>query len=166
MRCTSCHEDIAPGARFCSRCGAAVTSVQAPKPTNKVLVGVVIAVALLIPLLIVAAAMVLPWIAKGTQRDREAAAIHRIMLIHNAERDFQSQHGRYGTLAELGPRLARANIGGYRFSLTASNGIYIINADPIVYGSTGRRCFYSDQSLVIRQNWGPEPATDQSAELQ
>jgi hypothetical protein len=36
---------------------------------------------------------------------------------------------------------------------------------PKVYNSTGRRTFYSDQTLVIRENWGPEPATAQSPEI-
>jgi len=35
----------------------------------------------------------------------------------------------------------------------------VINANPIAYGSSGSRSFFSDQSMVIRENYGPEPAT-------
>jgi hypothetical protein len=34
-----------------------------------------------------------------------------------------------------------------------------------VYNSTGRRSFFSDQTMVIRENWGPEPATANSKEI-
>ena len=165
MRCTSCGEEFVPGVRFCSRCGAAVTSVQASKPANKMLVGVVIAVVLVIPLMGLIAAIALPAMIKRTQIAKETAAIQRILLINYAERDFQSQHGRYATLVELGPPLSHSDTQGYRFNLTASEDSFIIHADPIIYGSTGRRSFYSDQRWVIRQNWGPEPATDESPEL-
>jgi len=35
----------------------------------------------------------------------------------------------------------------------------------VAYGSSGSRSFYSDQSMVVRENYGPEPATAQSKEL-
>jgi hypothetical protein len=41
----------------------------------------------------------------------------------------------------------------------------LINANPVAYGSSGSRSFYSDQSMVIRENYGPEPATVNSKEL-
>jgi hypothetical protein len=41
----------------------------------------------------------------------------------------------------------------------------VINANPIAYGSSGSRSFFSDQSMVIRENYGPEPATVNSKEL-
>jgi hypothetical protein len=36
---------------------------------------------------------------------------------------------------------------------------------PEVFGNTGRRTFFSDQTLVIRENWGAEPATVTSKEI-
>ena len=39
---------------------------------------------------------------------------------------------------------------------------YTITVVPEQYNSSGRRTFYSDQSLEIHQNWSAEPATLQS----
>ncbi len=33
------------------------------------------------------------------------------------------------------------------------------------FGNSGSRTFYSDQSMVIRQNYGQEPATANSPEM-
>jgi len=41
----------------------------------------------------------------------------------------------------------------------------MIHADPQEYGKSGSRTFYSDQTMVISQNHGPEPATINSPEL-
>jgi hypothetical protein len=38
-------------------------------------------------------------------------------------------------------------------------------AVPDSFGNSGRRTFYSDQTLVIRNNWGQEPATPTSPEI-
>jgi hypothetical protein len=42
---------------------------------------------------------------------------------------------------------------------------YQISAVPVAYGNTGRRIFYSDQTMAIRENDGPEPATARSKEI-
>ena len=42
---------------------------------------------------------------------------------------------------------------------------FTVNANPVTLGSTGRRTFFSDQSLVIHENWGAEPATVNSPEI-
>ena len=41
----------------------------------------------------------------------------------------------------------------------------MINAIPVAYGISGSRTFFSDQTMVIRENYGPEPATVNSKEL-
>jgi hypothetical protein len=53
---------------------------------------------------------------------------------------------------------------GYKFTLSASLDGYEVHADPLVYGKTGSRTFYPDQSMVIYQNYGPEPASATSPE--
>jgi type IV pilus assembly protein PilA len=95
---------------------------------------------------------------------------------------YQSQYGRYATsLAELGPPASGAPspaaadlIGndlagglkqGYKFTVTGTQGGYVVNANPVSYGNDGTRTFYSDQSMVIHQNFGPEPATVSSTEM-
>jgi type IV pilus assembly protein PilA len=113
---------------------------------------------------------------------RETAAIKAIQTIHQMEVQFQSQYGRYAaSLTELGPPasgapnpsaadligndLAGGEKQGYKFTLTGNPGGYLINANPVAYGSSGSRSFFSDQSMVIRENYGPEPATVNSKEL-
>jgi len=39
-----------------------------------------------------------------------------------------------------------------------------VNANPSNYPTSGSRAFFSDQSMVIRENYGPEPATANSKE--
>lgn len=115
---------------------------------------------------------------------RETAAIAAIKTIHQMEVQYQSQYGRYATsLTELGPPqsgsgaptpsaadlipgdLAQGIKQGYKFSLTGNQAGYVINANPINYPTDGSRTFFSDQSMVIRENFGPEPATASSKEL-
>ena len=42
---------------------------------------------------------------------------------------------------------------------------YVINVVPESFGNSGSRTFYSDQTMVIRQNYGQEPATVNSPEM-
>jgi type IV pilus assembly protein PilA len=113
---------------------------------------------------------------------KETAAIKAIQTIHQVEVQYQSQYGRFATsLAELGPPasgapspaaadligndLAQGEKQGYKFTLTGNQAGYTINANPTSYGSSGTRTFFSDQTMVIRQNFGAEPATANSKEL-
>jgi type IV pilus assembly protein PilA len=113
---------------------------------------------------------------------RETAAVKAIQTIHQMEVQYQSQFGRYAaSLAELGPPqsgqpgpasadligrdLSEGEKQGYKFTLTATNGGYVINANPVTYGTSGSKTFYSDQTMVIRENFGPEPATANSKEM-
>jgi type IV pilus assembly protein PilA len=113
---------------------------------------------------------------------RETAAIKAIQTIQQMELQYQSQYGRFAaSLTELGPpasgqpSMAAADLiqtdlasglkTGYKYTVTAQPGGYIINAVPEAYGSSGRKSYYADQSLVIRENDGPEPATATSKEL-
>ena len=113
---------------------------------------------------------------------RETAAVAAIQTIHKMQVQYQSQYGRYAaSLTELGPPqsgaaspasadligndLALGEKQGYKFTVTGNSGGYVINANPITYGSSGNKSFYSDQSMVIRENYGPEPATASSKEM-
>jgi len=115
---------------------------------------------------------------------RETAAVKAIQTLHQMEVQYQSQYGRYAaSLTELGPPasgsgapspasadligndLANGEKQGYKFTLAAVPGGYTINANPVIYGSSGNKSFFSDQSMVIRENFGPEPATASSKEM-
>jgi type IV pilus assembly protein PilA len=112
----------------------------------------------------------------------EVAVIQAIRTLHSAQIQYKSQFGAYATtLSQLGPpasggpsaqaadlipaSLANGDKYGYTFTLTATPTGYTINANPKVYNSTGRRTFFSDQNMTIRQHWGQEPATATSNEL-
>ena len=43
--------------------------------------------------------------------------------------------------------------------------VYAITAIPEKFSSSGRRSFYSDQTLGIRNSWTAEPANANSPEL-
>ena len=101
-------------------------------------------------------------------------AVRTIQMIHTAQVQYNSQFGRYAvSLAELGPPasgvasssaanlvnedLASGTALGYKFVVRGNESGYVINTIPEIYGTTGRRTFYSDQTMVIRESNGPNP---------
>jgi type IV pilus assembly protein PilA len=141
----------------------------------------------LIELLIVIAIILIiimfavPKFRSAMMHARETSALVSIRTIHSAQAQYESQFNRYATtLAELGPpatgspgpaaadliptALAHGLKDQYKFTLTGVPGGYQVHADPEVYGSSGGISFYSDQSMEIRANYGPGPATASSPE--
>lgn len=114
---------------------------------------------------------------------QETSAIGAIRAIHTAQVQYFSTYGRFANnLTELGPPtsgsssqaaadlihedLASGTKGGYKFVLAATPTGYTINANPVAFGSTGKRTFYSDQSMALHQNSGQDPAGPNSPTLQ
>ncbi len=93
----------------------------------------------------------------------ETVVIREIQTIHQAESQYMSQFGRYATLSELGLKIDDKD--GYLFSVKTTLIGYAINANPKVYKQTGPRTFYSDETMMIHQNWSAEPANATSPEL-
>ncbi len=137
---------------------------------------------IVIAIILIIVTVALPKLNNATRYAHETAAVKAIQTIHTVQVQYNSQYGRYATsLTELGPPatgsptaaaadligndLAQGEKSGYKFTLTGSPGGYVINATPVTFGSSGSRTFYSDQSMVIRENYGPEPATGTSKEL-
>jgi prepilin-type N-terminal cleavage/methylation domain-containing protein len=142
------------------------------------LIELLIVIAIIIVLISAAA----PKFSQILMNAKETAAIRHVTTIHTAQAQYSSQFGRYAiSLQELGPSasgqvgpagadlipsdLAEGTKGGYNFVLEGTPTGYRINASPAAFGNTGRRTFYSDQTMVIRENWGQEPATANSPEL-
>jgi type IV pilus assembly protein PilA len=132
--------------------------------------------------LIIAITIALPIMSRSAERSKEMATIAAIRTIHTSEVQYYSQYGRYATsLAELGPptsgapgpaaadlidaTLASGTKNRYQFTLTGNASGYVINVVTELEGRDGRRTFYSDQTMVIRQNYGSENATANSPEL-
>ena len=132
---------------------------------------------IVIAIILIILAVAMPKLSKSRMYAQEMAAIQAIKAIHQAETMYYSQYGgKYAaSLAELGPPttggasgpgaadliqedLATGEKQGYKFTITAAPGGYVINANPIAFGSNGSRTFWSDQSMSIRQNFTAEPA--------
>jgi prepilin-type N-terminal cleavage/methylation domain-containing protein len=137
---------------------------------------------IVIAIILVIAAIAVPKLNSARMHSQEMAAIRQIGTIHTAQTQYFSQFGRFAqNLPELGPPangqpgpaaadlipgdLALGTKTGFLFEMKGTPTGYTINANPAAYGNTGRRTFFSDQSLVIRENWGAEPATVQSKEI-
>jgi type IV pilus assembly protein PilA len=114
---------------------------------------------------------------------RETAAIKAVQTVRDMQVQYQSQYGRFAkSLTELGPSpagaasspagagliatdLASGEKGGYRFAVTGDGNGYAVTATPITYQTSGSRSFYMDQSMVMKEHYGPEPATPSDKEL-
>lgn len=137
---------------------------------------------IVVSIILIIITFAVPKFLKATMGARELGAIKAIQTIHQGEVQYQSQYSRYAnTLQELGPPasgpatpsaadligndLSNGEKNGYKFTLTGSGGGYVITAVPITYGSSGSRTFYSDQTMVIHQNFSAEPATASSPEM-
>ncbi|MBI5083476.1 MAG: prepilin-type N-terminal cleavage/methylation domain-containing protein [Acidobacteria bacterium] len=137
---------------------------------------------IVIAIILVIAAIAAPKLNNARQHSQEMAAIRQINTIHTAQTQYFSQFGKFAeTLAQLGPPasgtpgpgasdlipgdLALGEKTGYKFTMAGTKEGYSVTVVPVAFGQTGRRTFFSDQTLVIRENWGAEPATAQSKEI-
>ena len=137
---------------------------------------------IVIAIILIIITIALPRFSSAQRYAKETSAIGAIRTIHTVQVQYYSQYGKYATsLTELGPptsgadgpgaanlidgTLASGEKGGYKFTLSANAGGYVINAVPVAFGVSGSRTFYSDQTMVLRQNFGQEPATINSPEM-
>lgn len=137
---------------------------------------------IVIAIILVILAVAVPKLGSAKMNANEMVVIREIQTVHQAQTQYMSQFGRFATtLAELGPptsggpgpqaadlipnSLASGEKDGYLFTLTATPQGYTLNVNPKMYNSTGRRTFFSDQTMTIHQNWTAEPANASSQEL-
>ena len=137
---------------------------------------------IVIAIILIIVTVALPKLNNATRFAHEAAAIKAIQTIQTMQVQYNSQYGRFATsLTELGPpasgaanaasadlidtSLSAGEKSGYKFTMTGNQSGYQISAVPVAYGNTGSRTFYSDQTMAIRENDGPEPATASSKEM-
>ncbi len=143
------------------------------------LIELLIVIAIILIILVIA----VPKYNQARMNAQEMAAVAEVQTINKMEIQYYSQFGNYATsLAQLGPpaqggtegpaasglisgNLASGASGGYNFTLTQSPTGYTLSAVPKVFQSTGRRTFFTDQTAVIHQNWGQDPATANSPEM-
>ena len=139
---------------------------------------------IVIAIILIILSIALPQMSKSRMHAQEMAAIAQIGTIQKAQVQYYSQFGQYASsLTQLGPptssgaaegpqaaalipaSLANGSSNGYNFAIAQTPTGYAVTALPKAFNSTGRRTFYSDQTGIIRENWGQDPATPQSAEL-
>jgi len=101
------------------------------------------------------------------RKAQETAALIDIQTIQTAATTYQAQFGRYpASMDELGAHsslisaeLASGDKGGYQFTLQGGPAVYTINANPLASNVFAPRAFYTDQTQVVRESQGPEPAS-------
>jgi len=139
---------------------------------------------IVIAIILIILSIALPQMSKSRMHSQEMAAIAELHTINQAQVQYQSQFGQYATsLNQLGPpsaagqnegpaaaglipaTLASGTASGYNFIVVQTPQGYSVTAVPKAFGSTGRRTFYSDQTNVVHENWGQDPATANSPEL-
>jgi len=137
---------------------------------------------IVVAIIFIILAIAVPKYNNARMQANELSALRMVGTIHTTQAQYQSQFGKYAvTLEELGPPpsgqpgpaaadlipgdLAKGKKSGFVFQMQGTPGGYTLTVVPETYNSSGRRSFYSDQSMVIRENWGPEPATASSREV-
>jgi prepilin-type N-terminal cleavage/methylation domain-containing protein len=136
---------------------------------------------IVIAIILIIITIAVPKLATAKRFAQETAALRAVQTINTAQVQYNSEFGRYATsLTELGPPsngapsasgadviasdLSQGEKEGFKFSVTGNGNVYTIAAAPVTYGTTGTHTYYSDQTMVIRVNDGPEPATANSKE--
>ena len=136
---------------------------------------------IVIAIILIIITIALPRLSRARMFSQETAAIGAIRTIHTMQVQYYSQYGRYAaSLTELGPptsgaagqaaadlidgTLAAGTKSGHKFTLTGNANGYVITVIPEAI-NVGSRTFYSDQSFVVRQNIGQDPATINSPEM-
>ncbi len=97
------------------------------------------------------------------------AAIVFTMKAVGAETSFKAENGRFGSYEEILPRL-RASLSEERIDYALRNYDFRLESDDGSYrmyavqrkGSMARRSFFVDETGVVRESWGPEPASASS----
>jgi type IV pilus assembly protein PilA len=108
--------------------------------------------------------------SKQATSANEIGAIAIMKSIATAQVSYNLDHGQFApSLDELRsslPDLATGEKNGYRFKVKGSKSAFSIEAAPTTVGTTGNRTFYTDETMVIREHEGPEPATADSPDIE
>ncbi len=137
---------------------------------------------IVIAIILIILAIAVPKLGSARMNATEMSVIKEMQTINEMQTQYMSQFGRFATtLAELGPptsgtsgpqaadlipaSLSSGDKDGYTFTMTGTPSGYSLTAVPKVFNTNGRRTFYSDQNMIVHQNWSAEPATANSPEL-
>ena len=134
-----------------------------------------------IPVVFIIAAIAIPNLIRAKVAANEASAVGSIRAIDTAVTTYYDTFHHYpASLRDLGSFgastsdtsagliddvAASGHKSGYRYMYTHTDSGFEIEAEPDAKGTTGTRCFFSDQSRVIRLSTSC-PATAESDPLQ
>lgn len=116
----------------------------------------------------VISALVVPTFLQSRVAANEALAIRTVgnVVASQVSYSMTTSSGSYTTDLKalqkegLNPDLVGSGIvEGYTFSISGTRSGFSVHARPLVFGSTGYRSFYSDQTGVIRYTEADEMAT-------
>ncbi len=133
---------------------------------------------IVVAIILIIAAIAIPNLIQSKMSANEATAVQTVRDINTAEsvymiqygsgysQDLQSLGGTSGAASSSSallipdPVAQTGQKNGFQFIyvVTATNGPggtpsnYTVNANPIAPGNTGRRWFFTDETMVIRQN--------------
>ena len=137
---------------------------------------------IVIAIILIILTIAVPKLSTAQMNAREMAVVREIQTVNTAQAQYMSQFGKFAaSMTELGPptsggpsptaadlipgSLSSGDKDGYTFTLTATPSGYTLNANPKVFNSSGRRTFFSDQNMIIHQNWSADPANASSPEM-
>ena len=138
-----------------------------------------IEVLIVVAIIAVVAMITIPHIQQALDDAHRSAVLGNIHTLHTAQAQYYSHYGTWaGSLSELGPSkngvasaegaqfiagdLAMGQIGGYRYAVTSESGGYAIRSEP----AKGRgRTYFSDQTMIIREGSGSDPASASSPQV-
>ncbi len=120
------------------------------------------------------AALSVPNLVKSKMAAHESSAISAVRTLVTAQITFAAKSGSGNFAADL-TELEAANLidsvmgsgtaEAYSFSVSGSGAQYTIDARPLIYGSSGIRSFFTDESGAIRYTTADAAATASSAGL-
>lgn len=137
---------------------------------------------IVIAIILIIASIAIPRLTTARKAAFEMASIRTLHTLNTAQVQYFSTYGRYAqSLMELGPppgggqaspqasdlipgNLSIGLASGYVFTMVGTPAGYTVNADPQAE-STGTRHFYTDHSIVIRQNM-QQSASETDPEIQ
>lgn len=140
---------------------------------------------IVVAIILVIAALAIPSFMRAKIAANESSAVESLRSINTAEVQYSTTYGMgYADLTTIGSStpgtctatstnaclidevLTKGTKSGYNFTVTIGGGTPVVSytsiAVPVVAGQSGQRGFCSDQSQVIRFNWGGtcNPQTD------
>ncbi len=122
----------------------------------------------------IVASIAVPNLVQSQLAARESTAINAVCSLVTAQVAYAAKSGSGNFAADLaalqGANLIDSVLGSgtgeaYSFWVTGSGVQYEINARPLVYGSSGIRSFYTDESGAIRYTTADAAATASSPGL-